>query len=71
MVSTRYISFIKIGRALSEKSHFLERSSLPRAEKLSAGGYSAKSETEVITRKPVVRLWKAREQTKTRRQIGV
>ena len=35
---------------------FLERSSLPRAEKLSAGGYSEKSETEVITRKPVVRL---------------
>ena len=35
---------------------FLERRSLPRAEKLSAGGYSEKSETEVITRKPVVRL---------------
>ena len=51
--------------------NLLERSFLPRAEKLSAGGYSEKSKTEVITRKPVVRLWKAREQTKTRRQIGV
>ena len=58
-------------KVLAGSIFFLERSSLPRAEKLSAGGYSEKSETEVITRKPVVRLWKAREQTETRRQIGV
>ena len=57
-----YLSNKKISN--KEKMHldakskhiFLERSSLPRAEKLSAGGYSEKSETEVITRKPVVRL---------------